>query len=384
MTTQACSKTKVFPALFFLWRSSLRARKSLWSVPVALSLFVVPLVRGQQYGQYPLDQPNGPQYGSGQPEYGQSVPYGDNAPPQQPYSATPYTDENAPQQGYGNAQPLSEKQLESLVAPIALYPDNLVAQILAASTYPQQVAEADRWRWSQGNVPPEQIVAEADAQAWDPSVKALTAFPQVLSEMNHNLQWVSDLGNAYYNQPQDVLHAVQVMRWRAQAAGNLRSTPQESVTYEQGNIVVAPANPQFVYVPEYNPWSVYGASVAPYPGFTLLGAIASFVGSTGVRFGWGIATAAFAHSPFGLLAWGLNWLTQAVLFHGSSYSSHSMTVRDWGLAHGGPRAFGGSGTFAGRSYLEKRRETGTYGRWGGASANPRSQGFYRAPYSASN
>jgi hypothetical protein len=380
MTTQACSKTKAARAIF----SSARSRKSLWSVPLAMSLLVAPLLwgqgYGQQYGQYPPDQSNGTPYDSGHPGYGQSSPYSDNVSPQQPYSATSYADENALQQGYNNVQPLSEQQLESLVAPIALYPDNLVAQILAASTYPQQVADADRWLWAQGNVPPEQIAAGADLQPWDPSVKALTAFPQVLSEMDHNLQWVSDLGNTYYNQPQDVLHAVQVMRWRAQAAGNLHSTPQESVTYEQGNILVAPANPQFVYVPEYNPWGVYGSSVAPYPGFSLLGAIGSFVGSTAVRFGWGIATAAFSHSPFGLLAWGLNWLTQAVLFHGSSYYSHSLTVRDWGLPYGGPRAFSRGGTFAGRSY----RETGSYDRWSGASANSHSQGFYRAPNSSPN
>ena len=91
------------------------------------------------------------------------------------------------------------------MAPIALYPDTLVAQVLAASTYPAQVVDADRWRQAQGYASPDQIAAGADAQTWDPSLKALTAFPQVLAEMDRNLQWTTDLGNAYYNQPQDVL-----------------------------------------------------------------------------------------------------------------------------------------------------------------------------------
>ena len=118
------------------------------------------------------------------------------------------------------ARPLDAVQLEQLVAPIALYPDTLVAQVLAASTYPGQIADADHWRQMQGYASADQIAAGADVQNWDPSVKALTAFPQVLAQMDRNLQWTTDLGNAYYNQPQDVLEAVQVMRRRAQAAGN--------------------------------------------------------------------------------------------------------------------------------------------------------------------
>ena len=114
-------------------------------------------------------------------------------------------------------QPLSAEQLDQLVAPIALYPDALVAQVLAAATYPTQVVEADRWRQAQGNAPAEQIAAGAEAQNWDPSVKALTAFPTVLAQMDRNIQWTTDLGNAYYNQPQDVMDSVQAMRQKAQS-----------------------------------------------------------------------------------------------------------------------------------------------------------------------
>lgn len=319
---------------------------------------------------YPQDQ-NSPQYQQEpeyqpQPQYPQAAPYSNGQENGGP-------GEESPAQPYSNIQPLSEQRLEQLVAPIALYPDTLVAQVLTASTYPQQVAAAYQWRTAQGYAPAEEIVAGANAQSWDPSVKALTAFPEVLTEMNRNLDWVRDLGNAYYNQPQDILHAVQVMRARAQAAGTLRNTPQESVDYEDGNIELAPANPQVVYVPQYNPWAVYGAPIAPYPGFSAFAAFGAFVGSAAIRFGWGIATTAFLHSPFGLLAWGLDWFGHAVLFHGSTYWSHSVTVRDWGFPHGGPRAFGRAGNFAAwnRSYGRD-----VYGRWRGEYSHPNQS--YRA------
>ncbi len=153
------------------------------------------------------------------------------------------------------------------MAPIALYPDALVAQILAASTYPTQVVEADRWVQAQGNAPADQIAAGANAQPWDPSVKALTAFPSVLAQMDRNMQWTTDLGNAYYNQPQDVMDAVQQMRQRAQQAGSLDSTQQQTVSNDSGQIAIAPANPQVVYVPVYNPWVVYGPPVVAFPGY---------------------------------------------------------------------------------------------------------------------
>ena len=180
-------------------------------------------------------------------------------------------------------QPLSAEQLDQLVAPIALYPDPLVAQILAAATYPTQVVEADRWIQAQGNAPADQIAAGAENHNWDPSVKALTAFPTVLAQMDRNLQWTTDLGNAYYNQPQDVMDSVQAMRQKAQAAGQLRSTPQQVVTNEGGAIAIAPANPTVVYVPVYNPWVVYGAPFPLLSGLLLLSASGDFLGRIGDR-----------------------------------------------------------------------------------------------------
>ena len=306
----------------------------------------------QQYPQNPQAQqyayPQPPQ--SAYPQYAQPQ-YAQPAYPQQPggYPQPGYQAQAQPyaQQGYGQqlsqAQALSPDQLTQLVAPIALYPDALVAQILAASTYPAQVSSADQWLRSMGNAPPEEIVAGANAQSnWDPSVKALTAFPQVLAMLDGNLQWTTSLGNAYYNQPQDVMQTIQVMRDRAEQAGNLQSTPQEQVTDNGGAIDIAPVNPQVVYVPAYNPWAVYGQPVSPYPGFSLIGAIGSFVGSAFMHFGPGIAMDAFMTTPWGILGWGLDWLAHSILFNHSSYFTHSNSVADWGFPHGGPRSYPGT------------------------------------------
>jgi hypothetical protein len=287
----------------------------------------------------------------------------------------PDSGQTYPQQDYGqasaSAQPLDAAQLEQLVAPIALYPDTLVAQVVAASTYPGQIADADRWRQMQGYASPDQIVAGADAQNWDPSVKALTAFPQVLAQMDRNLQWTTDLGNAYYNQPQDVLQAVQVMRRRAQAAGTLESTPQQAVDYDQGYIQLIPVNPQVVYVPTYNPWTVYGEQVSPYPGFSLLDGL---LGASPISYGLGIAISAFSQIPWGCLSWGLNWLAQSVLFNDSNYYSHSNTVADWGFRHDGLHAYAGRGAFAGHSYGSASEG---FRRFGGGYNRNRGLGFDR-------
>ena len=329
-----------------------------------------PYGQPQGYGQQPYYPPQPAQ----QPAYGQQGAY-----PQQAYGQQQaYPGYGQPQPGYGQGQPqvqpLGPDELEQLVAPIALYPDGLIAQVLTASTYPAQVADADRWRQTQGYAAEEQIAAGADVQNWDPSVKALTAFPQVLSEMDRNMRWTSDLGTAYYNQPQDILQAIQIMRQRAQAAGNLQSGPQETVSYDQGNIAVAPANPQVVYVPAYNPWAVYGQPVSPYPGFSLLGAIGSFFGSTPVSFGLGILMSAFNNTPFGFIGWGLSWLAQAVLFHQSSYFTHSTTVADWGFARGGRRYYAQQNTVA-RGYGGYNRTPSGYGQTRGGYGYGAGQGF---------
>lgn len=323
---------------------------------------------GQQYGQPGYPQPG---YGQQDQQFGQQQPYPQQ---QQPYGQQQYAAQPYPPAGAGDpfgddnrqqppAQALGPDQLEQLVAPIALYPDALVAQILAAATYPAQVASANQWLSVQGFSSAQDVAAAADAQNWDPSVKALTAFPQVLGEMSQNLQWTTALGNAYFNQPQDVLAAVQALRQRAQAAGNLQDTPQEQVGDDQGYITLAPPDPETVYVPVYNPWDVYGAPIAPYPGFSLFNAFGSLIGYGPIRFGLGIAMAAFDRTPFGWIGWALDWLGNGILFHHNAWYSHSTTVAHWG----GPRGWrgdggmrggfaraGGAGYVSGRAYAANR------------------------------
>ncbi len=312
----------------------------------------------QQYAQPSYSQP---QYQ--QPQYTPS-PYAG----QQPYAAPAQSYVQAPMQ-----EPLNPDRLEQLVAPIALYPDTLLAQVLAASTYPAQVAVASQWlqqMQSQGLSSPDQVAAGADAQSWDPSVKALTAFPQVLATMDQNLQWTTELGNAYFNQPQDVMQTVQVMRQRAEQAGTLQSTPQETVAQDQGVIELVPPTPQMVYVPQYDPWTAYGAPVAPYSGFSFLNTLGSFFSNGLMRFGPGIAMSAFQNSPFGWLQWGLDWLGHAIFFNHSTYMTQSASVADWGLPYGGRRAYYGGGGYG----------RGGYG--GGVARRPvpmPERGFERAP-----
>ena len=279
--------------------------------------------------------------------FAQSAPSSSDAQPAPPIAdnGQPTADANqtAPQ-----LQPLTVDQLNQLVAPIALYPDALVAQVLAAATYPTQVVEADRWLQAQGSAAPAQIATSANNQNWDPSVKALTAFPTVLAQMDKNLQWTTDLGNAYYNQPQDVMDSVQAMRQRAQAAGTLRSTPQQTVTAEASQITIAPTSPAVVYVPAYNPWVVYGAPVAVFPGFYWAAPPGIVWGGLAIGFGVGIGVAAFANWGWGWGHWGMGWGSHAVMFNRGAYFTRSVTVINRGFNRpGGPGpGFGGRGAFA--------------------------------------
>jgi hypothetical protein len=319
----------------------------------------------QQDEQPKYAQPYAPQYSA--PQYAPQQPYADQGPGSaqaQPYAQPDESQSPVP------AQALSAQDLEQLLAPIALYPDSLLAQVLAASTYPAQVAVADQWLQQMraaGYSSPDQIAAGANAQTnWDPSIKALTAFPDVLDLMNHDLEWTSNLGNAYYNQPQDVMQTVQVLRDRAEQTGNLQSTPQEEVQNDQGYVELAPTNPQVVYVPTYNPWDVYGAPIAPYPGFSFCGALGNFFGGIPIQYGLSFALGAFDRMPFGWLAWGFDWLGHALLFDHAGYYTHSRQVADWGLPRGGPRAYYGRGGNSGPRSDEYR-----------ANGQYRSDGQYR-------
>ena len=219
------------------------------------------------------------------------------------------------------------EQLQRVVAPIALYPDSLVAQILAASTFPEQVVEADRWvQANQANLglKGDALGQAVNKQTWDPSVKALAAFPSVLGNMDKNLSWMSSLGDAYYNQQQDVMDAIQVMRQKAEQAGTLKSTSQQVVTTQDSTISVAPASPDIVYVPAYDPWVVYGSSIAPwpywypYPGIWYGGGpFLSFGDGFGIGWGGGFG--------WGWRNWGFDWHGRYATYDHNRYFSRSNT-----------------------------------------------------------
>jgi hypothetical protein len=163
--------------------------------------------------------------------------------------------------------PYSAGQLDQLLAPIALYPDPLLTQILTAATYPLEVVEAVRWVQDPRNakLKGDELASALQTLDWDPSVKSLVPFPQVLKMMDSQLEWTQKLGDAFLAQPSDVMDAVQRLRKEAQSAGKLVTTPQETVTTEQEAIVIEPASPEIAYVPCYNPAIVYG--VWPYPAY---------------------------------------------------------------------------------------------------------------------
>jgi Protein of unknown function (DUF3300) len=198
-----------------------------------------------------------------------------------------------------NSGNLSKDQIAQLVAPIALYPDDLLAQILMASTYPLEVVEADRWIKQNPGLKGESLDKALIDKNWDVSVKSLCQYPDVLSSMSQNLDMTAQLGDAFLSQQKDVMDTIQELRAQAQAQGNLKTTAQQTVTVDPVDpqvIVIQPANTQVVYVPVYNPTVVYGAWPYPayqpyswyYPGAAIAGAAIGFgIGyAVGASWGW--------------------------------------------------------------------------------------------------
>jgi hypothetical protein len=218
----------------------------------------------------------------------------------------------------------SPQELQQLVAPIALYPDALVAQILAASTYPTEIVEADRWMQSHTNLKSDELATEVDKQPWDPSVKALAQFPSVLENMDKNLSWTSSLGDTYANQQQDVTDAVQVMRQQARKAGHLNSNEQEKVSTQGSTIVIEPSDPDVVYVPAYDPWLVYGDPIVAYPGWYPVPGI--FFAGPEISFGFGFGIGFFGGFGWGWHHWGYDWHSRSVIYNHNTYISHSRTI----------------------------------------------------------
>jgi len=243
----------------------------------------------------------------------------------------------------------SSEQLQQLVAPIALYPDALIAQILAAATYPDQVVEAGKWIQQNKSLQGKQLAQEVDKQSWDPSVKALTQFPAVLANMNQNLAWTSELGDAQANQQQELTQAIQVMRQRAKQAGNLNGTSQEKVSTKGQTIVIQPAETDVVYVPQYDPWLVYGEPLAVFPGWYPYPGL--FLDGPGIAFGLGFGVGLFGGFGWGWRHWGYDWRHDGrVVYNHNTYISHSRTIVNRNSFNSGRTNFNHGADSHGRSF----------------------------------
>jgi hypothetical protein len=206
-----------------------------------------------------------------------------------------------------DAAPLPADQLDSLVAPIALYPDPLLAQMLAASTYPLELMQLQQWLEKNKTLKDKALVDAVEKQPWDPSVQAMATVPDALKRLTEDIQWATDLGNAFLAQQSDVMEAVQRMRAKAEGKGNLKSNEQmkveTKVVESKSVIVIEQANPQVVYVPSYDPVVVYGAPAYPYPPI-YYPPPGYYAAGMAISFGVGMMVGAAINGGWG---WGCGW-----------------------------------------------------------------------------
>jgi hypothetical protein len=285
--------------------------------------------------------------------------------------------------------PLTADELQQLTAPIALYPDALVAQALGASTFPDQIAAANAWLEQNKNLTGSALAKAVDGQPWDPSVKSLTQFPSVLNNMASNLAWTSSLGEAYHTQAADVMTAIQTLRAKAQAAGNLKSGSQITVVQQSPQtIIIQPTNPTVVYVPQYNPTVVYGAPVTT-PGYSSADVATAAI----LAFGVGIAVGAAINNSYswGYSYWNCGWHgTTAVVYrggayygnaawHGGYYGSSASVYGPYGSAHASTGYNPSTGTYARGGSVST-----PYGTTGAAQAYNPNTGAYAQTHQTSN
>jgi hypothetical protein len=271
--------------------------------------------------------------------------------------------------------------LDNLVAPVALYPDPLLSQVLVASTYPLELVEAEQWMQANGSLHGQDLMNAAKQQPWDASVQAMVAFPDVLARLNQDVRWTTDLGNAFLAQQADVMQAVQQMRAQAQANGKLQTTPQQVVTDQtqggQTAVTIEPANPQVIYVPTYDPMYVWGPPAwGYYPG--LYYPAFGFFGRYGFHSAYGFAgRGVWAHDPMHRL--------------GVPYSNAALNNRFGAISHqsamsAGVRGFNGQ-RFGGSNFANRSAAPGGFngGRQFGGAQNFRSapaQNFRGSQYAS--
>src|SRR5579863_6567992 len=277
--------------------------------------------------------------------------------------------------------PVTPQQLDDLVAPIALYPDPLLGQILAASTYPLEIVEAEQWVKDHPKWKPKKLMDEAKKENWDPSVQGLVAFPDVLVRLSQNVSWTTQLGNAFLANQADVMQAVQRMRSRAMEKGTLHTTPQLNVTTKDQNgqsaIEIEPTDPDVWYVPYYNPVFVWGPPVwGYYPPWVYPGIDVGFSFFPGIDLG--LYFGGWGGWGWGGWGWAPNWWGGGIFIDGSFF--HRFGFRDYhGIGRGGGVWAHDPGHRLGVPYGNREvanrfaRNEGSEGRLGG-----RTEGFGRA------
>ena len=221
------------------------------------------------------------------------------APPSILAQSTGETQSTGGTQSAGETKAFKQEELDQILAPIALYPDELLSQVLMASTYPLEVVQAERWAKQNKSLKGDALAQALEKQDWDPSVKSMVNFPDVLTMMSEKLDWTQKLGDAFLAQQKQVMDTVQKLRQKANEAGNLKTTSEQKVVVEKETqtIIIQPASPQVVYVPAYNPTVVYGAwwypSYPPYyyypPGYVAGAALLSFGVGVAMGAAWGYA-----------------------------------------------------------------------------------------------
>ncbi|MGH8687591.1 MAG: DUF3300 domain-containing protein [Burkholderiales bacterium] len=243
----------------------------------------------------------------------------------------------APQPQSQSAPSFTQTELDQMLAPVALYPDQLLSQVLMASTYPLEIVEAARWSRAHPDLKGDEAVRSAANEDWDPSVKSLLAFPDLLGRMDDKVEWTRQLGDAFLGQESQVMDTVQQLRQRAQANGDLRSDERQRVTDDGGTIAIAPTNPQVVYVPYYDPTVVYGSwwwpayppvYWGPWPGYAV-----AYPG-----FWWGVGIGVSAGFFFGSVSWHSHsvvvvhsnvYYARPSFSHHSAYAHQTIAVGQW-------------------------------------------------------
>jgi len=229
------------------------------------------------------------------------------------------------------------EQLDSLVAPIALYPDPLLAQVLAASTYPLEIVLLQRWLEKNKTLKDKELADAVAKQPWDASVQALAGLPEVVKRLGDDIQWTADLGNAFLAQQSEVMEAVQRMRTKAKDKGTLKSTEQQvvdtKVIENKSVIVIEQANPQVVYVPSYDPVVVYGPAYYPYPPI-YYPPLGYYAAGAAIAFGVGVAMGAFWGGGWG---WGCGWGGNNININNNNNFNRNSSINEGNRISGGNR-----------------------------------------------